>query len=202
MSIAAPDGFFGMDVSGENNPNFGKRWNVIQKEKMSKSRKGKNLSDAHKRKMSESRKGDKHWNYGKQHSEETKSKIGSKSKGRKSPKKGKNNEEYYGVDRAKEINKKNSEWHKQSNIEKFGLEKANEISKKVSKQFGGKNNPKAKKWKIISPDGIMYFVEGNLQSLLDDLGLPMTAMKHSFRQNSIVESGKAKGWKLEEVLLP
>lgn len=36
MAYAAPNGFFGMDVSGENNPNHNNKWDDIKKEKASK----------------------------------------------------------------------------------------------------------------------------------------------------------------------
>ena len=52
MSYAIPDGFFGMDVSGENNPMFGKKHSLIAKDKMSKSRKGKAFSEKHKENIS------------------------------------------------------------------------------------------------------------------------------------------------------
>lgn len=52
MSIAAIDGFFGQDVSGENNPNFGK---THSEEARSKMRKPKTLSDAQRLRKSESR---------------------------------------------------------------------------------------------------------------------------------------------------
>lgn len=54
MAFAKPDGFFGMDVKGSNNPMFGKKHSAAAKEKMSKARQGKAISNAHKENISAS----------------------------------------------------------------------------------------------------------------------------------------------------
>ena len=90
-AVASPNGYFGRDVAGVNNPmygkrpNLGKKYSLVTRTKMSLKAKGnknqkKKHSEETKRKMSETRKGknsggENHPMYGKHHSEETKEKI-------------------------------------------------------------------------------------------------------------------------------
>jgi hypothetical protein len=83
-SLASPDGFFGRDVSGENNPFFGKAHSDEFRSRQSESKKGKETwmkgkthSAESKIKNSESHKGKPVWNSGKKnvYSEETLEKI-------------------------------------------------------------------------------------------------------------------------------
>ena len=96
-SLANPNGFFGRDVSGENNPMFGK---IRTGEKRSDEAK-KNISDGLKRFFNSERGnnekkkrsidmiGENNPMFGKKHSEETRSKISEASKGRPAHNKGK-----------------------------------------------------------------------------------------------------------------
>jgi len=69
--------------TGENHPLFGIGHREESRAKMSKSHKGKVISEETRARMSEARKGENNPNFGKQHSAETKAKIGAKSVGRK-----------------------------------------------------------------------------------------------------------------------
>ena len=42
-------------------------------------------------------------------------------------------------------------------------------TKKKNKALVGASNPKAKKWKLIGPDGKEYFIDGNIQQSCKDL---------------------------------
>lgn len=63
------------DVSGANNPMFGKHHTEETRKRLSTINKGKTLSTETKRKISESTKGEKNHNYGKHLSEDTKEKL-------------------------------------------------------------------------------------------------------------------------------
>jgi len=141
MAIAAPNGYFGMDVSGENNPNFGNEWNEAQRENQRNNRLGKKASDETKKKLSAIHSGKNHWNYGKHHSGETKEKIGKGNLGKVSPFKGKTQTEIYGEEQSKIINRKISEANTGTFEEKFGEERAGELKSQLSERNNGKGNP-------------------------------------------------------------
>jgi hypothetical protein len=74
LSVARQKGFFGMDVSGTNNPRYGYKWG----DEHPKGMLGKKHSDETKTKWSNSRKGSIPWNLGKkspEHSQYMKSKM-------------------------------------------------------------------------------------------------------------------------------
>lgn len=48
QALACPNGFFGIDVKGKNNPMFGRSFSDESRERISSARKGKQLSDSHK----------------------------------------------------------------------------------------------------------------------------------------------------------
>jgi len=92
-SYATSNGFFGMDVSGENNPNYNKKWTTQQKERLSNQRKGKAayydidgivklfaIDDPYIKENNL-----KHINHGKKYSDETNYKKGSYFRGKKRP---------------------------------------------------------------------------------------------------------------------
>jgi len=157
MSIAAPNGFFGRDVSGESNPNFGNKWNEDQRENQRNNRLGKKATDETKKKLSESHSGTNHWNYGKYHSEETRKKISESNKGKSSSFKGKTQIELYGKEKAIEINLKISEKNSGTYEEKYGLDRAKELKENLSIKTSGKNNPNFGNGEKISGDKHFYY---------------------------------------------
>jgi hypothetical protein len=100
LSFAQPNGFFGMDVSGENNPRFGKSWGenhprgmlgkthteenikkFLERTKNIPKMQGKKHSEKTKSEMSKNRKGSKNSMFGKTHSEEARKKMSESRKG-------------------------------------------------------------------------------------------------------------------------
>lgn len=66
-----------------------------------------------------------------------------------------------------------------------------EAKKKISEKTKGANNPRAKTWEIISPEGKLYITTGNLKELCSTLPISMDSIK-------TLASGKKdqiKGWK-------
>jgi len=82
----------------------------------------------------------------------------------------------------------------------FGKVHSNESKKKISKankgRLEGANNPRAKKWKLISPAGKEYIANGNLKNLCKELGLSYATVHSSHIYNRSMRSG----WKIEELL--
>lgn len=80
----------------------------------------------------------------------------------------------------------------------FGKVHSDESKKKISEankgRFEGANNPRAKKWKLISPEGKEYIANGNLKSLCKELGLSYATVHSSHMYNRSMRSG----WKVEE----
>lgn len=75
-SLACPNGFFGRDVSGENNPAYGREWSNERRAAFSKLKKGKKWTKKQRESQSKvKRKGkDNPW-YGQKHTDETKEKM-------------------------------------------------------------------------------------------------------------------------------
>lgn len=92
LAIANINGFFGMDVSGKNNPNFGNKFSEETKQKISNSKLGIDPWNKGKigvyskktlEKLSESKKGKNHPNFGKNRTPETKQKMSQSHLGKK-----------------------------------------------------------------------------------------------------------------------
>lgn len=88
QSYARKNGFFGRDVSGELNPNFGIKCSEETKRKLSLKNKGRKDSDEVKLKKSLSRLGKLNPQFNKPHTEETKNKISNSKKGKQTWNKG------------------------------------------------------------------------------------------------------------------
>ena len=119
------------DMTGENNPNYGKRGkdsplygkhlSEDTRQKISQARKGKTFSDEHRKKISESKKGENNPNYGKRgkgtpmygkhHTDETRNKISQANKGKNNPMYGKRGKDapWYGKHLSDETRKKLSQ---------------------------------------------------------------------------------------------
>ena len=52
-----------------------------------------------------------------------------------------------------------------------------ERKQEISKQTTGANNPRAKTWEIISPDGVLYTTTGNLKELCSTLPISIDSIK-------------------------
>jgi hypothetical protein len=55
--------------------------------------------------------------------------------------------------------------------------KAISKTRSLSKATVGKNNGKAKKWLLTSPDGVIYYIHGNLDQECKNMNLLITALK-------------------------
>ena len=51
-------------------------------------------------------------------------------------------------------------------------------TKKKNKALVGASNPKAKKWKLIGPDGKEYFIDGNIQQSCKDLNILWSSLMY------------------------
>lgn len=78
---------------------------------------------------------------------------------------------------------KNNPSHKRKNKKRsefFSKEIDEKIKKATSKAVSGKNNKHAKKWKIISPENKIYFIEGCLVSFCKNYNLSFSSI-YSFK---------------------
>lgn len=58
----------------------------------------------------------------------------------------------------------------------------------------GKNNPRAKKWKVQDPDNNVYIIEGEMTSFCTKHNLPASTMRSMGRKNYSPTTGKCAGW--------
>jgi hypothetical protein len=130
-SLARVNGFFGRDVSGENNPNYGHELSEETKKKISSSLSGRVEPEKTKIKKSLSKIGDNNSFYGRKHSEEAKNKISESKKGTKSWNKG--------IPMSEEAKNKISE-------SKKGKKASEETKRKLSEMKKGK--PKSEEHKL------------------------------------------------------
>jgi len=199
MSYASVNGFFGRDVSGENNPNYKVKWSKIKKIIASCKMMGTKRSKESKEKQSKSISKHKHWNYGKELSIETKEKISKSSIGKHydDSRDGVSMNVYYGKEKSNEIKKKisNSNYHIKSSFEeRFGEEKSNEVKEKISKALKGENNPRAIKWKLISPNNEEFIIFGNLEEFCNDNDISASSIRGAADSGKKIKKGKAKAW--------
>lgn len=67
----------------------------------------------------------------------------------------------------------------------FGKPRSPEVREKISKNHkdvSGKNNSKAKRWKLVSPTGEIFFVEGTLKAFCEDHNLALGILKRLLGQ--------------------
>jgi group I intron endonuclease len=186
---------------------FGIKFSKEAKEKMSKAKKGKPLSEDHILKLSERRpRGPNHHNFGKNLSEETRAKISRSHLGKKASEETKS--------KLSEMRKggKNHNWGKicsEEHVKKIreknlGRKISEERKKKLTETRNGNDNPnfgkkwseemrlnKGQKFRVISPDGIV--IEGyNITKFCKDNGLCRTEF-YDLLKGEIIHY---KGWKL------
>lgn len=130
---------FGKDLSGKNNPHYGKCHSKETKEKISKALKDKQFTEAHKLKISEAISGVNHPMFGKYHLKETIDKMKKAQSGENNP--------MYGKYHTKESKEKMSEAHK---VIQFTEEHNRNISLNHA-DVSGESNPN---WQ----GGISFFV--------------------------------------------
>jgi hypothetical protein len=68
-----------------------------------------------------------------------------------------------------------------------GKKHSEESRKKTSLKVAGKNNPRAKKYIFISPDGKKYIVEGGVKKFCKEIGITYDAVLGKKSKNT-------KGW--------
>jgi group I intron endonuclease len=65
-------------------------------------------------------------------------------------------------------------------------------------RLAGANNPKAKKWILIDPNGVEHHANGDLKAKCRALGLSFATIHAAHRHGRIPKSGEAKGWQIKE----
>lgn len=202
-------------LSGKNSPNYGRHWTLEQKEKASRSRKGRKLSDDHKQKLSRIRKGvpksedhkkkisESH--KGKKHSEDTRRKMSEIAKDR--VKKDPETFKKRAIENFSKLNVNDPEYRKkrseiasrlakdpeylrkqsEAKIKKFSDPVYREYFKSRLKHGGDKINAK----KVISPDGVIY---GCIKEAADAANVSKTTMSNWV--NGVVK--KDHGWSFYE----
>ena len=144
------------DLKGEKHPNFGKKFSVEHRRKISESKKGeknpqfgKPLSVEHRHKISEAQKGEKNHSFGKTHSKEHRRKISEGLKGEKHPQFGKPHsaetrqkisEGLKGKPLSVEHRRKISEGLKGEKHPQFGKPRSSETRRKISEGNKGNKN--------------------------------------------------------------
>ena len=91
----------------------------------------------------------------------------------------------------------------------FGLKRTEEQRKLISlnhHDVSGANNPRAIRWLLTSPDGVVTECIGNLEQVVSDLGLGLTSLRTHIgkpvpesRYAGKPISKKTVGWKLEKI---
>lgn len=74
-----------------------------------------------------------------------------------------------------------------------------ERKKKLSKKFQGKQNPSAIKVRLVSPDGDVYILNGELKKFCRDNNLPYSTFMSSILRGVEVTKGRAQGWLGERI---
>lgn len=72
------------------------------------------------------------------------------------------------------------------------------ISQANKGRLAGANNPKAKRWLLIDPNGTQHRVNGNLRQKCKELGLSFSTIHAAHYYGRIPTSGPAKGWQIKE----
>lgn len=138
---------------------------------------GKKLSIETKMKMSKTRSNGNIWNYG--------------LKGKKNP--------LFGLKRSKETIKKMSDCKKGKNNPRYGIKVSNKTRKKMS-QTRLKKNKKKYSYKLISPRGTIYIVNGLENKIQRRFKLSVSAL--SALSNKKYSSKNHKGWKCIKIINP
>lgn len=167
MSIAQPNGYFGMDVSGENNPGYGRYKSDGEKKKISEALKGHKRTLESISKQIRNMSGDNHWNYGNHLTKTTKEKISSQLKGRISHMKGKSYNDVYSDEKILSIKSKISEANSGTYEEKYGIEKAKILKDTLSEKNSGIGNPNYNNGYKIS--GTKHFFYGKKRPDISEL---------------------------------
>lgn len=80
----------------------------------------------------------------------------------------------------------------------FGKKHTDEAKLKISANrvydIDGAKNPKAKKWRFISPDGLEYLVHGALNKFCIEHKLVACTMANSAKTGKSISRGACKGW--------
>lgn len=72
------------------------------------------------------------------------------------------------------------------------------ISRANKGRLAGANNPKAKHWILIDPNGVQHQANGNLRQKCKELGLSFSTIHAAHHYGRIPTSGPAKGWQIKE----
>jgi len=60
----------------------------------------------------------------------------------------------------------------------------------------GMNNPRAKRWKVISPDGTEFIVNGNMDEFCKTHNLAASVLRTIGNTGNMPSSGRCVGWKV------
>lgn len=105
---------------------------------------------------------------------------------------------YGPVKHTEETKRKISEAVSGKNNPMYGRKHSEETIAKIKQNLpdtSGANNPTAKQWKLISPEGIEHYAHGNLRAKCEELGLSFATVHASHTYKRKMRSG----WKVEEL---
>jgi len=63
----------------------------------------------------------------------------------------------------------------------FGKKRSDEVKLSISinhADVSGSNNPRAKSWKLTSPQGIEYYCKGNIETIVEEHNLGISSLKN------------------------
>ena len=138
--------------------------------------------DSGETRLKKSRPGKLNGMYGKTHTKEVKQKLADL---RKKELSGKTYEDRHGKDKAEELKK----------------DRSNKLKTYLSNNPGsreGKNNPRALRYKIISPTGIEFDVHGTLKRFCKEQGLSFDGLYKTLKTGKLT-NGKNSGWQISYV---
>jgi len=132
-----------LGITGENNPNFGKKRTEEQKKNISDAHKGYICTEEQKKKISDAVKGENHPFYGKHHTDETKEKISKTLSGRPAPPKSEETRKKMSVANMGENNpmygiKQSPETIEKRVLKLRGQKRSDEVREKMSESASGK----------------------------------------------------------------
>lgn len=81
---------------------------------------------------------------------------------------------------------------------KFDQQWKNNLSNNHA-NVAGSNNPRARKWKVTSPQGIITIVDGTMTQFCNQNSLPASVMRSIGRTRIHPKTGKCVGWDVEVI---
>jgi len=172
MSYASINGFFGRDVSGENNPMYDKKHNIDSLNKMSQALMNQYVSEQTRQKISKIHKG-------KPKSKEQKDKISKSNIGKIITQRQKDK-----ISKTLTGYKHSDETKKKMSMSNKGKTKSKEHKKKIGNSVSGSSNGNGKLIDIYDSKGKLLFeCNGNFKKTCIENNLPEAALTLSYHRN-------------------